>query len=191
MPIKQKIILVLGPSGVGKSTSCNAIPAQMQNCVSGALDILASQLAVSEDLISSEDIGALRTLLNTRKDRTKDEYFLDYGLKAIAKFVSDNKDKHCIIDVGAGFQCAKSALTLSREYPTIALTCDANAAYARFRKYRRQDLSFSVFRGKEFTPHRCDVYKSCCCIIDTTNHAQEETITALINIIQEITGDVS
>ena len=128
---------------------------------------------------AGEDLQQLRARLND------DDKFLEYGLEAIEKFSINNRDHHCIIDVGAGFQCASSALKLQDRYSIITLDCDSLVAYKRFVTNRKK-RERAEFIQTEFNSHRRRVYESCHHKIDTTNQTKEETANALSIVINGI-----
>ncbi|GAB5445117.1 MAG: hypothetical protein Fues2KO_54660 [Fuerstiella sp.] len=174
------IILLLGPSGVGKTTSYELIADEVPQCECRHLDGLASRWGVAQGWLKKESVGLLRSHIDDN------QLFLAFGLEAIGAFAADHHDRHCVIDVGAGFQDARSAKYLSRIHRTIALTGDAHAIYQRKLDHRGEDRSFEEYFAVEFSEHRRSVYNACQHTIDTTHQSKDETADQLKATLQQI-----
>ncbi len=174
------IILLLGPSGVGKTSSYKLIAADLPECECCHLDGLASRWGIAQGWLEKESVGLLRSHISD------DQLFLAFGLEAIGAFAVQNERRHCVIDVGAGFQDARSAEHLHKIHQTIALTGDPLAIYQRKVQNRGEDRSFDAYSTTEYSQHRNAVYNSCSQIIDTTNQEKQETADALKSTIQNM-----
>jgi hypothetical protein len=67
------IILLVGPSGIGKSATCKAVQPRFPTCVFEALDPLACRRALRLGVIERQDLDLLRTHIND------DQPFLAFG----------------------------------------------------------------------------------------------------------------
>jgi shikimate kinase len=114
--------------------------------------------------------------------------WIAFGLEAIRAFAAENTSRHCVIDVGAGFQDARSAKHLNKIHHTIALTGEPRVIYQRKIDHRGDDRNFAAYSAKEFSEHRRAVYNACSHIIDTTHQMKQGTAAALKSVIDSILG---
>jgi shikimate kinase len=169
----QRVILIVGPSGVGKSLVCNALKSEFDECLFFHLDGLAAKWAYRMNWIAKESVGALRELI---KD---DELFLGVGLQAIGFAVCCNRNMSLAIDVGAGFQCARSAQQMHKLFPVICLNGSPESVFERIRKSGRPGSDvrrFDEYQRTEFNSERKKVYASANVTIDTTCMTSDEVI---------------
>jgi hypothetical protein len=176
---QQRIILLVGPSGIGKTASCEAAQGLLPQCMFRHLDGLASQWAVRLGWLQGESAGELRRHIND------DELFLAFGLEAIGEWAGQHPDQHLVVDVGAGFQDARSAENLRRIHTVIAISAEAEAAYRRFVQFRgardRRD-----YMDREFTDRRRKVYANSHFQIDTTHLTFEQTVKRLTEVLRQV-----
>lgn len=175
-------VLVVGPSGIGKSWTFDAVRHRFPTCAFGDLDLVASKWAVRQGIIAQNDVQVLRRYI------PDDQLFLAFGLQSIGAFVIENANKRAVIDVGAGFQVGRSAEHLHTLHPLISIEASLPAAYQRFvnnRGLRDQ----SDFFNSEFSNHRRKVYESAHQRIETTSLTAEETAERFTLALQIIIGE--
>lgn len=157
-------ILVVGPSGIGKST----ITRRWHRAKGGGervnLDSLVVQACVSRGLAHTE-LGSLYRALGPDK-------FLDIGMEALFEV---ERPAPTVVDVGAGFQVAAKAATFAERYPTVCLIADPSTAYERCRQ-RGYKRSAEVYHRSEFSAARRQVYGAADISIDTTELTEDETL---------------
>jgi hypothetical protein len=179
---RRKIILIVGPSGVGKTSAYQSIEGKFSNCVAQHLDGLASDWAVELGWLLDPNVDLLRNHIN--KGNNDDQLFLAFGLESIGMLASRHPEKHLIIDVGAGFQDARSAENLHRIHDVISITAEPSIAYSRICKRPNEKRSFKDYKAQEFSEHRIKVYKQAQYSIDTTSRSPQDTAVELANRLQ-------
>lgn len=163
------IVLLVGPSGIGKSSTVESLRAEFPDVIFEAMDSLAPKWAAMVSLIRHRDLQRLR------RDANDDDLFLSIGIGAIGCLAAENPDKHLVIDVGAGFQCAKSASNLHRLFKVLCLTASPQIVHGRIIKQRSDPRSFETYLKHEFNCDRKKVYDSAHFTVDTSLQTQEET----------------
>lgn len=175
----MKIVLIVGPSGIGKSSSLDRIKHNYPDCAFGNLDDLASIRGVELQLIDAQCIHTLRRHLND------DQLLLAFGMQTVGEFSARNGDKHVIVDVGAAFQDARSAQYLYRIHAVIALTADPDEAFERFVQ-NRQPRDREEFLQREFSGHRKLVYANANRVIDTNKKTLEQSAALLDETLRHL-----
>ena len=176
----QKIVLIVGPSGVGKTAAYEAIEDRFPTCIFRHLDGLASSWGVEHGRLARESVSMLRAHIDD------DQLFLAFGLESIGRLAGRHPEKNLVVDVGAGFQDAHGAEHLCRVHTLIAITGDPRAIYERKRRHRGEERSFGDYCKVEFSSHRRTVYARPHHSIDTTDLSQEETAGKLESLIDSI-----
>lgn len=176
------IVLIVGPSGVGKTKTCKEAGLNFPNVVLQDLDGMAAQWAVDNNMIDHTSITLLDRILSDP------ERLLSIGIKAIEILARENPNKHLVIDVGAGFQVATSAAQLHSEFIVVALTATPEAAYRRIVEARNDDRTFDQYRNQEYADKRIAVYKSAHHTIDTSSQSQQQTLNEFIALLVRILG---
>lgn len=174
-----QIVLVIGPSGIGKSSICCAVKDRLPECAFDHLDDLAARHAKELRIITRANVHDLRSRLND------DERFLRIGLEAIRSLAAKLASKCLIVDVGAGFQVAPSARHLHKLYPLVAITASPEAAHRRFVQYR-VPRERDEFDRTEFSEHRSKVYDSAHHRIDATNLTLSQTAEKFSEVLRRI-----
>jgi shikimate kinase len=174
------IVLIVGPSGVGKTTSHHAAESHFADVVFQPLDGLAARWAVQQGIIDRESVTLLnRTVRNP-------ELFLSIGLLSIGKLAGEQAGKHVVIDMGAGFQVAPTAARLRRIFRIITINAEAEVAYDRICRARNDSRTLDQYRRDEFAENRLAVYRSAHYEIDSSRQTEGETAAQLISTLHEI-----
>jgi shikimate kinase len=177
------IVLIVGPSGVGKTSTCQAAEAHFPGVIFQPLDGLAARWALQKGIIDRESV----TLLNrTLHDAEK---FLSIGLLATGKLKGENPGKHLVIDVGAGFQVSPVAAKLHRLFQIIAITAEARVAFSRIQHNRNDQRSFEQYHRDEFSANRVAVYRSAHHTIESSKQSPAKTALQLIDILESLLGN--
>lgn len=157
----MEIVLIVGPSGVGKSSAIELVKRQFEHMIFHSLDDLAASFGAEEGLIDAACVQKLRRHFGN------DDRFLQYGLKAIGALATKNPDKRIVIDVGAGFQVARAASNLHCTYRVIAISSTPEEAYRRICAGRCEKRTMEQYVADEFNRNRKNVYESAHETIDT------------------------
>ncbi|MGV2337774.1 MAG UNVERIFIED_CONTAM: hypothetical protein LVR18_28055 [Planctomycetaceae bacterium] len=140
------IVLIVGPSGVGKTTSYLTAQSQFPDVIFDHLDGLAARWAMQKGIIDRESVTLLNRTVNDA------ELFLSIGLLAIGRLEGESPRKHIVIDMGAGFQVARTAAQLYRICRVITITADVKVAFNRILQARSDPRTLDQYRQQEFAP---------------------------------------
>jgi hypothetical protein len=177
------IALLVGPSGVGKTKTYEAVESRFPRWTFRHLDGLASDYAKAMGWIAKAEVSVLNSYAKNR------DHFLAIGLQAVADLVARNDGRHLVIDVGAGFQVASYATRLPNQYPTIALLCDETEAHRRWQTRPDNKGTLEEYRRVEFAEARRVLYERAHEKIDTTQltiaHAADALAAALRRLLPE------
>jgi adenylate kinase len=173
------IVLVVGPSGIGKGTALGAIENSLPEFGFGNLDDLASIRGVDLGVIPCQCIHKLRGQLDDA------QLLLAFGMQTIGDFAARQLDRHTVIDVGAAFQDARSAQNLRRIHPVVCLIAEREVAYQRFIKHRYA-RDRNEYMKCEFSDARRAVYDNAHHRIDTTKQSPEETASSLAEVLRTL-----
>ena len=174
------IVLIVGPSGVGKTTSYLNAQSQFPDVVFHHLDGLAARWAMQKGIINRESVTLLNRTVNDA------ELFLSIGLLAIGNLEGERLGRHVVIDMGAGFQVARTAAQLHRICRVITITADVEVAYNRISKARDDSRTLDEYQQQEFSPNRVAVYRSAHHTIDSSRQSQDQTAGELIDVLRQI-----
>jgi hypothetical protein len=177
------IILVVGPSGVGKSDACDLLKALEPGCLFYSLDAIAARWAHRHGWIAEVSI---RTLANWCKNA---DHLLAIGLQAMSDAAAASDGQHLVVDVGAGFQ-ATFATRLSAMYQTITIMATPEVAYQRWRTRpvhaTPQAWNQRQYTVVEFSPYRREVYGRSKRTIDVTTLTSSQTAETLRQLLVEM-----
>lgn len=174
------IVLIVGPSGVGKTTSYQIAQSQFPDVIFDHLDGLAARWAMHQGIIDRECVSLLNRTVNDA------ELFLSIGLLSIGKLEGESPGKHIVIDVGAGFQVARNAANLHRIFRIITITAEVEVAYRRVLQARSDSRTLDQYRQQEFAPSRVAVYRSAHHTIDSSRQSEAETAEKLIETLRAV-----
>jgi adenylate kinase len=179
------IILILGPSGVGKSTTLKSAERHFPHVAFYSLDDLVADWAVREGIIATPDVRSLYlSLLDNEK-------FFDCGLTVLREFAEKGSEDHVVIDVGAGFQGSARARSLRNHFKTVAIVADPKMVYRRVRQARNDSRTFEKFQQSEFSVNRRAVYGSVHHVIDNTLQTQQQTLDQFVQLLNKLLQGVS
>lgn len=178
----KTIVLIVGPSGVGKSTACNAVKPEFTKLLFEDLDVLAGRWAHRNAISDSPDVHVLHRKL---QDAAR---FLEIGLSAITELTARPDNRPIVIDVGAGFQEAAGAKKLYRLYPCITISAAPEVVYGRIRKARNDSRTLVEYIQGEFNQHRLNIYGASPHQIDTSSQTIEQTAEALGKVLRQLFG---
>lgn len=174
------IVLIVGPSGVGKTATYRAAESHFPNLIFRDLDRLSATWAVDNELVAEPRV----TLLN--QEIADAELFLDIGLVAIGKLAGEHPNRHLVVDFGAGFQVARTARQLHRVFQVIAITAKPEVAYQRIKAARNDERTFERYRQEEYAPNRVAVYNSAQHSIDSSTQTEDETCIAFVSLLGDL-----
>jgi shikimate kinase len=145
-------LLVIGPSGVGKSSALQFVARSVDECRFRCLDGLARDLGRERGLIGeNEGVNALRQKLRD------DDEFLRLGRDAIERLEPVDGGL-LIVDVGAGFLDATSVSEWLRRQTSVALLAPCEVVHRRIVQSRADQRSLSEYADQEYSEQRRALY---------------------------------
>ncbi|HBZ14630.1 MAG TPA: hypothetical protein DEO73_02560 [Pantoea sp.] len=187
MDIKN-CILLLGPSGIGKTTIIRELQGRVKGLHSMALDNITHHHALELGMISQKD--DLNVLINILEHNRS--LFFEFGIEALKKNIPKNIDKPTLIDVGTGFLDAPESAGWIQQHPAVTLIASNSISFERFRKYRNLDISYDEYMTTQFRPSREKAYNQAGVIINTDKLDIESTVRqtalAVIGLCSEAVG---
>lgn len=174
----KKVILVVGPSGVGKSDYCKYAEDVIPDCHFFDLDSLVGKLV---------GIAAGQLLPRVGKER-----FFEYGKEEVASLLKSSSQEIVIIAVGAGFlQSSRAGPWLSEHPgPTVAVFALAEEVYQRW-QMRRENCGkpLDPFKQEEYSPQRLCLYRiaqhQLCVSGLTAGEARARFSNMIINVLKD------
>ncbi|WP_257292323.1 AAA family ATPase [Endozoicomonas sp. ONNA1] len=162
-------ILLLGPSGIGKTTVSKYAMKAVKNAHFIVLDNIVHKQARDSGLIDKkEDLNALIKFFENDRDR-----FVNYGLNVLEEHMKASDNQPIIVDVGTGFLDAKHSLEWVSSCKSLSIMATPAVAYDRFRKARKLDISFEQYMTTQFSPKRIALYNSADVVIKSDKLSQE------------------
>src|SRR5262249_20296362 len=125
-PTAPRVILLYGPSGVGKSTAIELASQHLPAVHFESLDRLARDLGRRTGLIQPDEgiLDLSRTLGNA--DR-----LLEVGHQAVAELLGDRRDGPVVLDIGAGFLDAKDMPNWLQSHTPVVMRAPVQVVYNR------------------------------------------------------------
>ena len=139
------LILIIGPSGVGKSTLGDYASKKFSNCEFYDLDNLIKKRYNSKStklLFSS--IGP--------------DLFFESSCKALTEIENKYDSQICLTAVGAGTLVSQKSKDLIVKYTTISITAPQEEVFLR--NPLGLDRGIEEFKSTEYSKHRLSLYKS-------------------------------
>jgi hypothetical protein len=179
-----RVIFIVGPSGVGKSTLLRKFMVNAGTKFKAvSLDQIAADEAIAKGIIERLDTSWASSLL----EKVGHQGLVLLGITGLFQCLSTASDGDIyLVDVGAGFQAVDLAAKLSLLYSVIGVTASEEAAFERVSKYRSADRSFDQFKKAEYGRINREVYASATHPIDTTDLSLDEAAVQFESVVQEI-----
>jgi len=147
------IILLYGPSGVGKSSAIVLASTQMSAVRFESLDQLAQDFGRRRRLIGP-DQGIL-DLSNTLANADR---LLEVGKEAVAELVGKGSRQVVVLDIGAGFLDAMDMPNWLRSNTPVVMMAPPKVVHDRIVAARNDQRSFAQYRAQEFSEDRLRLY---------------------------------
>jgi shikimate kinase len=171
-------VLVIGPSGVGKSAALRFAETSVSDCHFSSLDDLAQDRGRALKKIGSkEEVNDLRSKLND------DDEFLRLGVEAVDELVAGVLRRHHVIDIGAGFMDAAAIADWFRQHTLIALLASPEVTHARIKQARDDKRTLEQYKAQEFSPARKALYGQAVYTINAECKSPEELGCRLTSLL--------
>lgn len=168
----NKALLILGPSGVGKSAAIEEIKANPELLV-----------FILDDAIKEQNN---ENSISKYFDKIGNEEFCKKSVVAIEELIKRNINCKILIDVGAGSIDWEQSADHFLRYNVIALLCDKEVLYNRVKGRGKDERTFEQYIQSEFKPHKATIYENANHKIDTTQLAPDEVANEIIKILLEL-----
>ena len=184
-------ILLLGPSGIGKTTVMKYAAKMVRQVHFVVLDNIVHKKARESGLIDKkENLNALINALDKDRDR-----LFEYGMQALEEFMSAHQGKPVVVDVGTGFLDGSHSLEWVVSKPSLAITAEAAVAYDRFRKARKLDISYEQYSTTQYSKKRLACYNSAALVLKSDLLGKdtlcERFLFSLLSLLDKHDRDIS
>ncbi|HWB26301.1 MAG TPA: AAA family ATPase [Chitinophagaceae bacterium] len=171
------IILLIGPSGVGKSSALKAL--KLENVLTFKLDDLVAGYN-GEPSVSKYFL------------RIGNETFFHKSIEAIEKLIESNPGENILVDVGAGSFDWEGSVETFLNYRVIALSGDTKILYDRIKKRAlekgtEEQRTLEEYASSEFKTHKRALYEKAAFQIDSTKLTIAEVATRITDILKSST----
>lgn len=167
------VVLVIGPSGVGKSTCAVFAAGKLPGCQSFDLDKLVGQRAGVPACHLLGKVGA--------------DGFLQCCLREVGALLESGTDVVSLVDVGAGaLESHRAGAWLSQHQGrTIAVVAPPDEVYRRG-GWRNQNRSLDQFIGTEYSEYRKSLYKAATYQCDVKGLPVEDARDRFTDMIRDL-----
>lgn len=165
----NKTFLLIGPSGVGKSSAMNLIDTKNYLLKFNLDSIIKTHNNESSSSKYFDKIG--------------NESFFNKSIDCINRLQQEYSDKTILIDVGAGSIDWEGCTSTFLRYKIISLTGDKEVLYQRISNRGSEKRNLEQYVHSEFKPHKTLLYDSAIFRIDTTNLDSKCVSDQIIKII--------
>jgi shikimate kinase len=167
------IILVIGPSGVGKSASGESAAQEIPSCQFFDVDAIVSK---KSGMPASQLLG-----------QKGPDAFFSVCRHEIEKIAQSSGGRTAIMAVGAGALVSHLARGFLSCFSTrtIALVAAADEVYKRGGQ-RNQARTLQQFKDTEYSPYRLDLYRNAKYQCDVTGLSLDKTKARFIGLIKAI-----
>ena len=163
-------ILLLGPSAIGKTTVIKYSMKMIKHINFVVLDNIVHKKAREAGLIDKkENLNALINALDRDRNR-----FFEYGMLALDEFMASHQGRPVVVDVGTGFLDGSLSLEWVVSKPSLAITAEPAAAYDRFRKARKLDISYEQYTTTQYSKRRLECYNSAALVLKSDSLKQDD-----------------
>lgn len=181
----NRAILLVGPSGAGKTSASLSIESQSDRYSALSLDSLAAEYWSRKGLISLGDFQLLAQSLWPAMR------LLAAGLEALRDYAAGHNGKSLIVELAPTFQDVPSASDLWRTFEVVAITAAPEVAYRRYSGRTDDRLSAEEYIRREFNVDRMRVYSSAQHQIDSTAKTMGQTAEELAAVLRTIAASTS
>jgi shikimate kinase len=174
-PIAQEdsgmVVLLVGPSGVGKSTLGEYAGQKVANCQFRDLDRLVEERTGCSASKLLPDIG--------------NDAFLALCCKEVEALCAGCVDELCIVVVGSGALQSSHAPEWLRQHLTLAITAPAEEVYKRGGK-RNRARTCTEFEQTEYSPRRIEIYDSADYKLPVDGLSEQEAKDRFLELIESL-----
>lgn len=174
--MSSKLAIIIGPSGVGKTTLAKGIEEKCKNWKCLDLDDLA---------VASQEEHAKASALFSKIGADK---FLKICFKELKKTIKGNPGDYIAV-VGAGCLESSCAICELNKYKKniVLITACEKEAYDRILKRTGETRSIGQYRASEFSDKRKKIYALAGGnVVDTTGIKKNESIEKLQEILKKL-----
>lgn len=168
----DKTYLIIGPSGVGKSSALQLIESEG--------DIIKFTL---DNIIKKHND---EPSCSKYFDKIGNEMFFKKSIESIDRLKQENPDKIILIDVGAGSFDWEGCADIFLKYQVISLIGDKDVLYKRILNRPNEKRNLKQYIESEFKPHKVMLYEKAMFRIDTTKldskRVSDEVKKIIVNV---------
>lgn len=165
----ENLFLIIGPTGVGKSSAINCITP------SPSLKIFV----LDDEMKKEHKVDSISKYFSN----VGNEEFFRQSIATIEQIKQHNEDVMVLIDVGAGSIDWPGCVETYLQYEVICLSGEPELLYQRLLNRPNEQRSFGEYSASEFKPHRRRLYEGARFRVDTSEMAIEEVAYQILEIV--------